>query len=145
MESENLIATAEISIDAPTAKVWNALVNPEIITQYMFGTTVTSDWVKGGAISWKGEWQGKAYEDKGTLLNILPGERLQYSHYSPVSGEEDTPRNYHTVTIDLFKQNGETLVRLTQDKNADEDARLHSEQNWKMMLEGMKKLLEASE
>jgi uncharacterized protein YndB with AHSA1/START domain len=35
---KNLIARASISIDAPSEKVWNALVNPEAIKQYMFGT-----------------------------------------------------------------------------------------------------------
>jgi uncharacterized protein YndB with AHSA1/START domain len=45
-----LIAGAKIKIDAPLAKVWNALVNPEIIREYMFGTHVISDWKVGSQI-----------------------------------------------------------------------------------------------
>ena len=38
--SEGLIARASIIIDAPIDRVWAALVTPEAIKQYMFGTTV---------------------------------------------------------------------------------------------------------
>ena len=34
------------------------------MNKYMFGTSVTSDWVVGSPIVWKGEWQRRAYEDK---------------------------------------------------------------------------------
>lgn len=64
---KNLIARAHVTINAARAKVWNALVNPEAIRQYMFGTNVTSDWRQRSPIIWKGEWQGKSYEDKGAV------------------------------------------------------------------------------
>ena len=63
-----------------------ALVDPAAIKQYMFGTTVESDWREGSSIVWKGEWQGRAYEDKGVILRLEPGRLLQYSHFSPLSG-----------------------------------------------------------
>ena len=55
----SLIAKTQIEINVPTAKVWDALVNPEMIKQYMFGTNAVSDWKEGAPIVWKGEWQGK--------------------------------------------------------------------------------------
>ncbi len=55
------IAKAETTIRTSKAKVWDALVTPETIKQYMFGTNVVSGWREGGPIVWKGEWQGKAY------------------------------------------------------------------------------------
>ena len=137
-----LLAEVSVTISAPIAKVWDALVNPQSIKQYMFGTTVVSDWKKGSPIVWKGEWEGKAYEDKGTILKIEPPKMLSYSHFSPTGGSEDKPENYHTVTIKLEDKDGQTLVSLTQDKNATEEAREHSQKNWEMMLGGMKKLLE---
>ena len=139
---KELIARASASIGAPAAKVWDALVNPRMIKQYMFGTTVVSDWREGSPISWKGEFKGKAYEDKGRILKIEPGRVLQYTHYSPLSGLPDTPENRHTVTIELAGEGARTHVSLSQDNNADDDAREHSEKNWKMMLEGLRKLLE---
>jgi uncharacterized protein YndB with AHSA1/START domain len=81
--NKGLIAIASISINAPAGKVWDALTNPEVIKQYMFGTDVISDWKEGSPIAWKGEWQEKKYEDKGTILKIERERVLQYSHFSP--------------------------------------------------------------
>ncbi|MGC2183420.1 MAG: SRPBCC domain-containing protein [Terriglobales bacterium] len=140
--NENLIAMASVTIHAPSAKVWNALVNPEAIKQYMFGTTVVSDWRKGSTIIWKGEWQGKSYEDKGVILQLKPGRTIQYSHFSPLSGLPDKLENYHTVTIELSREGDQTLLALAQDNNPTEQARNHSEKNWEAMLAALKKFLE---
>jgi uncharacterized protein YndB with AHSA1/START domain len=142
MPSSDHIANSEILIGAPIEKVWDALVNPEIIKKYIFGTTVISDWTEGSKIVWQGEWKGKTYEDKGTILKIIPGKQLQYSHFSPLTGLEDSPENYHTVTVGLKESNNQTLVSLSQDNNATEKEKEHSESNWKMMLTGLKELLE---
>ena len=139
---KNLIAKAEIRINATTERVWNALVTPEAIKQYMFGTNVVSEWEEGSSITWKGEWQGRPYEDKGVILKFQPRRTIQYSHFSPLSGLPDKPENYHTVTIDLSAEGSQTHVSLTQDNNATEEARGHSEKNWGMMLAAMKKFLE---
>jgi uncharacterized protein YndB with AHSA1/START domain len=138
----NLIARSSITIEAPPAKVWQALVTPAAIKQYMFGTNVTSDWKEGSPITWKGEWQGKAYEDKGVIRQFKPNQALQYTHFSPLAGLPDKPENYHTVSIQLSIDGNGTRVSLTQDNNPTEEARSHSEQNWKMMLEGLKKFVE---
>ncbi len=140
--NKRFIAKASISINAPVGKVWNALTNPEVIKQYMFGTNVISDWKEGSPIFWKGEWQGKKYEDKGVILKLEPESLIQYSHFSPLSGKPDLPKNYHTVTVELVSNGAETTVSLSQDNNETEQAREHSEKNWKMMLDGLKKLLE---
>ena len=66
--NKGLIARASISIDSPVGKVWDAFTNPELIKRYMFGTDVISDWKEGSPIAWKGEWQGKKFEDKGVIL-----------------------------------------------------------------------------
>jgi uncharacterized protein YndB with AHSA1/START domain len=140
----SLVAKASTIIDAPASKVWTALVDPTAIKQYFFGTTVTSDWKKGSKIMWKGEWKGKAYEDKGVILQFDTGKRLAYSHFSPLSGKPDTPENYHTVTIDLAGEGKRTRVSLSQDNNATEEERDHSTKNWEMMLAGLKKYVEGS-
>jgi uncharacterized protein YndB with AHSA1/START domain len=140
--AENLTATASTTINAPAADVWDALVTPEAIRHYMFGAQVVSDWREGSNIVWKGEWQGKAYEDKGIILKYEPDRVLQYSHFSPLSGAADVQENYHTVTIKLDGAGEQTRVVLTQDKNASEEAREHSRKNWEMMLQGLKKYVE---
>jgi uncharacterized protein YndB with AHSA1/START domain len=140
--NRNLIARAEADIAASKNQVWNALVDPKAIKQYMFGTNVASDFEKGSPITWKGEWQGKPYEDKGTILYVEPGRTLRYSHFSPLMGKPDKPENYHRVTIDLSGDELHTHVTLSQDNNADEQAKAHSEKNWKMMLDELKRFVE---
>ena len=139
---KNLVARASVTINASSDRVWNALVEPESIKQYMFGTDVVTDWREGAPITWKGEWQGKSYEDKGVILQFKPGRKIRYSHFSPLSGHPDRPENYHTVTIELSVEGIQTRVSLTQDNNPTEQARDHSEKNWGMMLTGLKKFLE---
>ncbi len=139
---KNLIARASVTVNAPSAKVWDALVNPQAIKQYMFGTNIVTDWQEGSPILWKGEWQGKPYKDKGVILQFKPGRTIQYSHFSPLSGVPDRPENYHTVTIELSPEGKQTRVSLSQDNNATEEERAHSEKNWEMMLAALKKYLE---
>jgi uncharacterized protein YndB with AHSA1/START domain len=138
----NLIARSSVTIDAPPEKVWDALVTPAAIKQYMFDTNVTSDWKEGSPITWKGEWQGKAYEDKGVIRQFKPNQALQYTHFSPLAGLPDKPENYHTVSIQLSPDGNRTRVSLTQDNNPTEESRSHSEKNWQMMLDGLKKFVE---
>jgi uncharacterized protein YndB with AHSA1/START domain len=137
-----LSAKASITVRAPIGKVWDAFVNPDTIKQYMFGTNVVSDWKEGSTIVWKGEWQGRKYEDKGVILKLKPQRMISYSHFSPLSGLPDVPENYHKVTIELSPDKNRTLVSLTQDGNVNEEERQHSEQNWGMMLSSLKKVLE---
>jgi uncharacterized protein YndB with AHSA1/START domain len=109
----------------------------------MFGTTVVSDWKKGSPITWEGEWQGRAYRDKGVILEVEPERRLEYSHFSPSTGDPDVPESYHKVSIEIAEENGHVRVALSQDNNKTPEAREHSEGNWAAMLASLKKLLEA--
>ena len=144
MATNDLIAEAAIDVDADVDRVWRALVDPEEIRRYMFGTSVVSDWKPGSRIVWKGEWEGKAYEDHGVIREIDAPRRLSYTHFSPLTGQPDVPENYHTVTIELAPTGTGTHLRLTQDNNPTEEAREHSRKNWSMMLEGLKKQVEGS-
>ena len=138
------IARASVTVDAPVSKVWSALVEPDTIRQYMMGANVVTDWKEGSSIVWEGEWEGKAYRDKGTIVRNQPERLLQYSHFSPLTGEPDVPENYHMVTIALSDEGAGTKLTLTQDNNDSAEARAHSEKNWTGMLEGIKKIVESS-
>lgn len=142
MQNENFVAKADVAVNAPAGKVWDAFVNPDTIKQYMAGTTVRSDWKEGSEITWEGEWKGKPYKDKGKIIRMNPPRHLAYTHYSPVAGQPDVPENYHNVVIDLTDSANGTAVSLTQDKNATEAAKAESEKNWNTMLIALKKIVE---
>jgi uncharacterized protein YndB with AHSA1/START domain len=140
--SENLVAKASVTIDATRAEVWRALVDSATVEKYMFGAKIASDWREGSPITWSGEWQGRRFEDKGTVLEAKPERRLRYTHFSPLSGLPDAPENYHTVTIELSGDGPRTQVTLTQDKCPNEQARQEYEKNWAGMLKSLKKVVE---
>ena len=142
MSKQDLIAKASTTLDAPIERVWEALTNPKLIKQFMFGTEAVSDWKAGSPIVWKGIWQGKSYEDKGTILKIEPPHLLQYSHFSPLSGVPDLPENYHTLTYVLTTRGAKTLVELSQDNNASDEEVQHSTGMWEQLLVSLKKVLE---
>src|SRR5207244_8298612 len=104
------VATAEAEIHAPRSKVWRALTDPEQIQKYMFGSKVETDWKPGSRITWKGEYEGKTYEDKGEVLEVVQDRRLKVTHFSPLSGKEDATENYHTLVYELKENEGKTHV-----------------------------------
>jgi uncharacterized protein YndB with AHSA1/START domain len=138
-----LVATAETQIHAPRSKVWWALTDPDQIQKYMFGSKVETDWKPGSRITWKGEYEGKKYEDKGEILEVEHERRLTVTHFSPLSGEEDAPENYHTLVYELEENDGKTHVLLSQDNNRNEEAAEHSRANWETMLSRLKEVVEA--
>ena len=125
------------------AKVWQALTDPAIVKQYFFGTNVKSDWKKGRPIIWQGEWEGRSYEDKGTILDIDPGSFVKYNYWSTMSGTEDKPENYHNITYELSESDGKTKLTITQDNLKNQQAKEHSEQNWQSVFGKMKEMIES--
>jgi len=141
--SRGFEAIKTVTIDAPKAKVWDALTNPENVKEYMHGTNMSTDWKMGSPITWKGEWKGQSYEDKGTVLEVEPEKLLKNTHWSPMGGGEDKPENYHTVTYELKDAGGKTILTLTQDNNAtQEEADKMAEDNWGPVLRGLKETVE---
>jgi uncharacterized protein YndB with AHSA1/START domain len=141
-EMSDLVATAEIDITVPPERVWAALTDPAQIAQYMFGSMVETDWQPGSTIVWKGEYEGKPYEDKGEVITVQPPELLVLTHFSPMSGLEDVPANYHTLTYRLQRIANGTHLSLGQDHNADADEAAHSRDTWAAMLTQLKDAVE---
>jgi uncharacterized protein YndB with AHSA1/START domain len=143
-----ITAEATIDIQAPRSEVWRSLTDPGRIKEYYLGAEVQTDWQVGSPIAFKGEWDGKAYEDKGEVLVVEPERKLAYSHWSALSGKPDSPENYHVVEVTLDERDGKTRVTLHQSNLAggatDEDRanREHYEKNWKQMLRGLKQVTE---
>lgn len=139
---KGLIVKKSVYINADTAAVWDALVNPEKIKQYLFGTETISGWKVGSRITYQGVWEGKTYKDGGTILQLVPGKIFQSTYWSSMSGTEDIPDNQATVTYELLKEGNGTLLTLTQDNCKTPEQQQHLESNWAMVLEGLKKVAE---
>lgn len=114
--SEPLIIKNSISIRAPKAKVWDALVNPEQTKKYMYGCEPISDWKTGSELLWQGVDGDKSITFvKGKIIAIRPEEYLAYTVIDPNNTEvPDIPENYLTVTYTLEENNGETRCSVTQ-------------------------------
>ena len=131
-----------IEINADKSKVWDALINPEIIKQYFFGTETVSDWKTDSEIIFQGEYRGTKYRDKGNILKIESEKILQYNYWSGFSGLEDKEENYSIVTYELNDENGKTRLSITQENFANEQSKEHADKNWDIVLNQMKEIIE---
>jgi uncharacterized protein YndB with AHSA1/START domain len=141
--NKTFMAEASITINASATRVWEALTDPDMIKQYLFGTEVSTDWRVGHPITYTGDWEGKAYEDKGEVVEKVVGKLLVTTYWSSLSGLPDIPEYYKTVRYELFPEGSGTKLTITQDNNDSREDADHSQENWKMVLEGIKKLLES--
>jgi uncharacterized protein YndB with AHSA1/START domain len=145
--AETFVAHASLTINASRAKVWDALVNPETIKQYMPVSDVISEWRDGSPIVWMSEFQGKPFQVKGTVLRLEPQRLLQYDHSRPIfrsSAASHSPESYQLVTIELRDEGAQTNLSVTERNNMNKRELEHSEGSWRMVLHGMKALLEGT-
>jgi uncharacterized protein YndB with AHSA1/START domain len=138
------------TVNAPAIAVWKALTTASTFKQFFFGSDVSTDWRVGSPIRFRGEWKGKPYEDKGSIQAFDVGKRLAFTHWSPLSGMEDRPENYHIVTFDIRPAADGTEVVLTQTNQKDaepltEQNRKEYAKNWTMVLDGLKRTVEGAE
>ncbi|CAN5536183.1 hypothetical protein BH10BAC5_BH10BAC5_05530 [soil metagenome] len=148
-----LKVTSIITINAPAAKVWDALVNPDQTKKYMFGCETVSDWKPGSTLDWKGSYDGKEIVFvKGKILEIEPEMKLIYTVIDPNSGMEDIPENYLSVTYNLKEENNLTLLTVIQDgfENAADGQKRYEDtynkgEGWNPILVQIKKIAEGTE
>ncbi len=135
--------TSKISINAPAARVWEALTNPELVKQWQYGSDVITDWQKGSSIVYRNEWEGTVFEQKGTILAIEPEKLVTYSLFAPRPDLEDKPENYFTMSYALEEANGQTTLIITQeDPREEQQPQAPAEESDTSVLVGLKKLVE---
>ncbi|CAN5434444.1 hypothetical protein BH10PAT3_BH10PAT3_1840 [soil metagenome] len=137
----NITASADTFINVPAATVWKALTDAALVRQYFFNVDVETDWQVGSPITYRGEWEGKTFEEKGNVLKNVENEVLESNYWSPSFGE-DEPENYVVVRYELAPDGDGTHLTITQTGAKDQDSADHSKANWQMVLDNMKKLLE---
>ena len=145
--AETFVGHASVTINTSKAHVWDALVNPEKIKQYMPVTSVVSDWRENSPIVWRSEFQGKPFEVRGTVLRSDPERLLEYDHSLPIFRafeRSHSSATYQRVTIELRDEGAQTHVSVTEQGNKTRRDLEHSEGSWRMVLNGMKALLEGA-
>ncbi|NMH28168.1 SRPBCC family protein [Flavobacterium silvaticum] len=130
-----------IDIHATADVVWDTITNPELVKKYFFNTEIETSWQPGSPIFWRGEWDGKAYEEKGEILDIDPGNSISMSYLSSML--EDNPENYSVLNYSIETTDDEfSKLTLEQVGFVNEEALGHSKQNWEQVLDGLRKVAE---
>jgi uncharacterized protein YndB with AHSA1/START domain len=144
--NHDLVVSQSVDIRKGKPEVWNALTNPEIIKEYLFGTETITDWKVGSEIIFQGVYGDNmeyTYRDKGVITENINLERLSYTYWSGFSGLEDKPENYSLVTYTLTdKGKNSTTFRWTQKGFANEEAYRHSSGGMGDFLKKIKEIIE---
>ena len=75
-------------------------------------------------------------------MQLEPGKLIVSTFWSSLSGLPDAPENYKTVRYELSSEGSVMRLTIIQDNNDSEEEARHSEENWKMVLDGIKNLVE---
>jgi uncharacterized protein YndB with AHSA1/START domain len=141
-----------IAIDAPIAKVWEALIHPEQTKQYMFGCAAISDWRIGSPLLWIGVFDGvEITAVKGYVVQFQPESIIEYSVFDPNSSTlADVPENYLNVTYLLSTENNQTILEVRQgdftkvvDGQKRYDETYNNGEGWNPILAQIKAMVEA--
>lgn len=141
--NKNLFVSKTIQIDSPREVVWCVLTQPRYVKQYLYGADLLTDWQVGSPVLFRGEFEGHAWQDKGTVLTWEPPGRLEYSYYSGTCGLDDRPEHYAMVTYELNDAAGSSLLRVRQQGYPSEESRNSSDAGWDGVLGQIKALAEA--
>ncbi|OYU84823.1 MAG: ATPase [Flavobacterium sp. BFFFF2] len=141
MPHPHIEKTYQTIINTSVSKLWNALIDPDQVKQYFFGTQQASSFAVGSPITWQGEFDGKTYLDKGVILDFQPEKRLAYSYISSWIVMEDIPENYLTVCFSI-QPTEDHVVLLIRFTSYDEARAEQSEKSWEMIVNQLKALVE---
>lgn len=108
---------SRLRIRSAPDKVWDALTNPDKVKQWQYGSELITDWKTGSEIRFRSEWEGKIFEQWGTVLEFEPDQKLRYNLFAPAPGLEDRPENYFIMEYKLTKKEGETELEIIREDN----------------------------
>ena len=114
---EKLFVNKTIEINAPAAKVWNALTRREYTDQWALEFTggaefhIESDWKLGSPVLWTR--QDGSVIVQGNVTALEPQKFLRFTVFD-VRGEKPSVTEEDGITYELAEQNGRTLLRISQ-------------------------------
>ena len=104
-----------VKILASAKKVWLALTSPDLVKQWQYGSDLVTTWEVGTSIVFRNQWDGRVFEQKGTVLEFSPASRLKYSLFFPRPDVQDMPENYFFMTYELAENDGTTCLLVRQE------------------------------
>ena len=107
--NEPLVVRREMHIAAPRSTVFAFLTDPEKIVSWI-GAEATAEAHPGGLYLVKGVREASNVA-RGTFREVVPVHRLAYSF--GWEGRQEVPPGSSLIEIDLFEQDGGTLLRMT--------------------------------
>lgn len=142
--THNTLFGKTITIQAPAAKVWRALTNPEQMQQWMFESEIriVTSWEPGSAITISGDMHGIVFEDKGRVIAFEEEQLLQYTHLSSFSNLEDKPGNYCLLEFRLTPAGKETVLDLRLSNFPTEAIYRHMAFYWNVATSLLKRFVE---
>lgn len=141
-----LVFRTQIKIRASQTRVWDALINPEMTRQYMFGCVPITDWKVGSPLLWRGLADNVDYVI-GEVIAFEPESLLSTTTFNPHVGHADVPENYLTGEYHLSHSDGVTTIDIVQGDfaNVDDGEKRYAEAQgaWDFALQKLKALLES--
>ena len=134
---------SRLIIHAPIQKVWDALVKPELVKQWQYGSNLITDWNVGSSIRFSTPWDGKTFEQWGTVLEVVPNKKISYSLFAPAPGREDKPENYFVMNYILTGVDGNVKLEIIQDDNRPGAKQEAAQGEENPVLKGLKELIES--
>ena len=136
------INISTIILEAPKDKVWDTLTKPKLVKLWQYGSDLITDWVVGGDIRFRTEWEGKVFEQWGKILEMQQNELIKYSLFAPRPGLEDRPENYFIMNYVLTNDNGKTKLEIIQEDNRPNAVQEKEQGEENPILQSLKKVAE---
>jgi uncharacterized protein YndB with AHSA1/START domain len=137
------INISTIVLDAPIEKVWNALTQPDLVKQWQYGSDLITDWKVDNEIRFRNEWEGQVFEQWGTVLEIIPNQKIKYSLFFPRPELEDKPGNYFIMSYILSEENQKVKLEILQEDNRPGAIQEDPQGEENPILQGLKALIES--
>ncbi|WP_394251083.1 SRPBCC domain-containing protein [Vibrio profundi] len=132
-----------VEINAPKARVFEALTNSDEIIKYYPLKEVASSWEVGAEVLYKGEVNGAPFTDYGVIEVLDDGNVYSYRYWSDNHGTERTPENHIFIRYALSETQTGTELKLVQSNiHSEELYSLMEHQVWDFLLGSLKSYLE---
>ncbi len=104
--------------------------------------SIHTDWTVGNPILIRGELHHLPFENKGSVLQFVPEQLLQYTHLSSLSALPDQPESYSVLTFQLAPTATQTALTVTIANFPTEAIYKHLAFYWPVALGILKRMLE---